>query len=203
MCSYFILWSLWKGSSECVKLLHDEFVICSQGIESIRLCCEKFYQPCTYVAAWTVSDVFHRWMICSHDGSGDVAEVEATDQISQKQSGSVEQQPKCQVIPSSCDSEVSNWIVLSVCWLLVSKAFEETVSEMCGSCKIALVELQYFAQTGVSVTLIMATLWNRAGHYIFSLCFLSYSVFFFSRNLSGRRLDVYRTSTHGVALVRI
>jgi len=27
--------------------------------------------------------------------------------------------------------------------------------------------------------------------------------FFSSPNLSGRRLDVYRTSTHGVALVRI
>jgi len=33
---------------------------------------------------------------------------------------------------------------------------------------------------------------NRAGHYIFVLWFLS-----------RRRLDVYHTSTHGVALVRI
>ena len=32
--------------------------------------------------------------------------------------------------------------------------------------------------------------------------FLS-SIFFSSPNLSGRRLDVYHTSTHGVALVRI
>ena len=29
------------------------------------------------------------------------------------------------------------------------------------------------------------------------------SSFFSSPNLSGRRLDVYHTSTHGVALVRI
>ena len=29
------------------------------------------------------------------------------------------------------------------------------------------------------------------------------SIFFSSPNLSGRRLDVYHTSTHGVALVRI
>ena len=29
------------------------------------------------------------------------------------------------------------------------------------------------------------------------------SIFFSSPNLSGRKLDVYRTSTHGVALVRI
>ena len=48
----------------------------------------------------------------------------------------------------------------------------------------------------------MAALWNRASHYIFALWFLSF-FFFSSPNLSGRRLDVYHTSTHGVALVRI
>jgi len=50
--------------------------------------------------------------------------------------------------------------------------------------------------------LIMAALWNRADHYIFILFLLS-SFFFSSPNPSGQRLDVYRTSTHGVALVRI
>jgi len=53
------------------------------------------------------------------------------------------------------------------------------------------------------ITVIMATLWNRAGHYIFAPWFLSSSSFFSSPNLSGHRLDVYHTSTHGVALVRI
>jgi len=40
---------------------------------------------------------------------------------------------------------------------------------------------------------------------IFSSCFflLSSSSFFSSPNLSGRRLDVYHTLAHGVALVRI
>jgi len=38
--------------------------------------------------------------------------------------------------------------------------------------------------------------------YIFGLWFLSSSVFSLP-NLSGRRLDVYHTSTHGVALMRI
>jgi len=51
----------------------------------------------------------------------------------------------------------------------------------------------------------MAALCNRAGHYIFALSFLSSFFFFFlffsSPNRSGRRLDVYHTSTHGVALV--
>jgi len=52
--------------------------------------------------------------------------------------------------------------------------------------------------------LVMAALRSRCGHYIFALWFLC-SIFFFysSPNLSGRRLDVYHTSTHGVALVRI
>jgi len=53
----------------------------------------------------------------------------------------------------------------------------------------------------------MAALRNTAGHYIFILWFLllsSYFSFLFtSPNLSSRRLDVYHTSTHGVALVQI
>jgi len=48
----------------------------------------------------------------------------------------------------------------------------------------------------------MAALRSRCGHYIFVL-FLSIYLFFSSPNLSDRRLDVYLTSTHGVALVRI
>jgi len=55
------------------------------------------------------------------------------------------------------------------------------------------------------LAVIMAAPWNRAGHYIFALWFLSsiYLSFFSSPNLNGRRLDVYHTFTHGVALVRI
>jgi len=51
----------------------------------------------------------------------------------------------------------------------------------------------------------MVALCNRADHYIFALWLLSIylSIFFSSPNLSGWRLDVYHTSTHGVALVRI
>jgi len=44
---------------------------------------------------------------------------------------------------------------------------------------------------------------SRCGHYICALwCLLSIYPFS-SPNLSGRRVDVYHTSTHGVALVRI
>jgi len=49
----------------------------------------------------------------------------------------------------------------------------------------------------------MAALRSRCGHYIFALWFLSFYFFYSSPNLSGRTLDVYHTSTHGVALVRI
>jgi len=49
--------------------------------------------------------------------------------------------------------------------------------------------------------------YGRAGHYIFALWYLlllsSFFLYFFSPNLSRRRLDVCHTSTHGVALVRI
>ena len=55
----------------------------------------------------------------------------------------------------------------------------------------------------VTPGLIMVALCNMADHYIFILWFLLLLSFFFfsSPNLRGRRLDVYHTSTHGVALV--
>jgi len=49
----------------------------------------------------------------------------------------------------------------------------------------------------------MVALCNRADHYIFARWFLSFFFLFSSPNLSGRRMDVYYTSTHGVALMRI
>jgi len=56
-----------------------------------------------------------------------------------------------------------------------------------------------------TVNLFMVALCNRADHYIFTLWFLSFFFlsFFPSPSVSGQRLDVYHTSTHGVALVRI
>ena len=52
---------------------------------------------------------------------------------------------------------------------------------------------------------LLVALWNRADHYIVMLLFvLSFFLSFFSSpNLSGRRLDIYHTLAHGVALVRI
>ena len=43
----------------------------------------------------------------------------------------------------------------------------------------------------------MAALPSRCGHYILVLFLLLFSL----PNLNGRKLDVYHTSTHGVALV--
>jgi len=58
------------------------------------------------------------------------------------------------------------------------------------------------------LSIFMVALCNRADHYIFILFLLlsssSFFFFFFSSpNLSGRKLDVYRTLAHDVALVRI
>jgi len=49
---------------------------------------------------------------------------------------------------------------------------------------------------------VIAALRSRCGHYIFALWFLL-SFFISSPNLSGLRVDVYHTCTHGVALVQI
>ena len=56
-----------------------------------------------------------------------------------------------------------------------------------------------------SEDLVMVAVCNRADHYIFMLFLLLLLLlsFFSSPNLSGRRLDVYHTLAHGVALVRI
>jgi len=52
--------------------------------------------------------------------------------------------------------------------------------------------------------LFMAALCNRAGHYIFVVWFFFFYLSSFSSpNLSRRRLNVYHTLAHGVALVRI
>jgi len=56
----------------------------------------------------------------------------------------------------------------------------------------------------IDLSVIMVALWNRADHYIFALWFRSSFFYLFSLpNLTGRRLDVYHTSTHDVALARI
>ena len=52
-------------------------------------------------------------------------------------------------------------------------------------------------------TVINAALRSRCGYYILSCFFFLLLSFFFHRLISSRRLDVYHTSTHGVALVRI
>jgi len=56
-------------------------------------------------------------------------------------------------------------------------------------------------------SIIMAALSNRAGHSLYGYPVVSsifFYLFFFPRLISaGRKLDVYHTCTHDVALVRI
>jgi len=61
----------------------------------------------------------------------------------------------------------------------------------------------YYIGRPLFFIIIMAALWDMAGHYMFALWFLSSSFIFSSPILNGRRLDVYHTFTHAVALVRI
>jgi len=61
----------------------------------------------------------------------------------------------------------------------------------------------FMAYSFFPLVVFMAALCNRAGHYILP-CGLFLLLFFLSSpNLSRRRLDVYHTSTYGVALLRI
>ena len=62
--------------------------------------------------------------------------------------------------------------------------------------------LDFWRHVWCHIAIIMAALRSRCGHCILSCFSISSSFLFSSRNLSGHRLDVYHTSTHGVALVR-
>jgi len=57
--------------------------------------------------------------------------------------------------------------------------------------------------SGFAYIIFMAALCNRSGTYIFVLWFLLSFYLFSSPIVSRRRLDVYHTSIHGVALVQI
>jgi len=84
----------------------------------------------------------------------------------------------------------------------------ETVAELLQSIVVNRLGLWILAHGGwVSCIscyfVIMAALCNRAGHYILFLSFILCIFLFSSPNLSRCRLDVYYTSMHGVALLRI
>jgi len=103
----------------------------------------------------------------------------------------------CRSLTATTDGRSSLW--------LPSRTF--TIDEACscspGGVRMGSIHFQARLCTRrPNLTVVMVALCNRADHYIFILCFLSFYLFS-SRNLSRRRLDVCHTSTHGVALVRI
>jgi len=81
----------------------------------------------------------------------------------------------------------------------ISSSSMERVAPERRKTKIALLSNLYSG----ALALRCAQCCNRADHYMFALLFLSFFFLFSSPNLSGRRSDVYHTSTHGVVLVRI
>jgi len=87
-----------------------------------------------------------------------------------------------------------------VCYLFLKTVMSETARKCFPWLSLRTVKT---VRRITSDLIVMVALWNRADHYIFALWFLLSFFFFSSPNLSGRRLDVCNTSTHGVALVRI
>jgi len=73
------------------------------------------------------------------------------------------------------------------------------VTTVCTQRRTCIVDILSAVYLQRSATLI----YGRLGQTIYIFILFLSSFFFSSPNLSGRRLDVYHTSTHGVALVRI
>ena len=83
-------------------------------------------------------------------------------------------------------------------WLVEAGLRLFDISSYCWCSSCWLVKFEYLT------SLFMVALCNRADHIYFHHVVCSFFFLFFSSpNLSGRRLDVCHTSTHGVALVRI
>jgi len=86
-------------------------------------------------------------------------------------------------------------------------AGNDTVAKyaLCTVCRLVMAALR--SRCGHYILVLFLLLWSPyvIGQtiYIFMLFLLLLSFFISSPNLSGRRLDVYHTSTHGVAFVRI
>ena len=66
-------------------------------------------------------------------------------------------------------------------------------------------QIRKFSVAGLPLLYLLWSPYVIGQTIIFLPCdfYLSFFFFFSSPNLSGRRLDVYHTSTHGVVLVRI
>ena len=108
-----------------------------------------------------------------------------------------------QLVTSFLQSSLTVHCILSntSTWsLLVANIIENVVNRLWWHVVIALCHTSF----GSVISFILSFLWSP--YVIFLPCdFYLLSIFFFysSPNLSGHRLDVYHTLTHGVALVRI
>jgi len=98
---------------------------------------------------------------------------------------------------SDCISVSQVFLSVFWCWLDDRKDIKACASYLQSS----LLKLTSFIHS-LTHSFFMAAMCNRAGHYC-TVVPIFLSIFFPLPNLSGRRLDVYHTSTHGVALVQI
>jgi len=103
-------------------------------------------------------------------------------------------------LPVACIFRV--WLMIWWCSLLWSTHFDEVCSQ-CLTCFVSIISNLAPSPS----QLLCSLLWPPygIGQAIIFLPVVSFFSFLFYSlpNLSGRRLDVYHTSTHGVALVRI
>ena len=102
-----------------------------------------------------------------------------------------------------CMSDMQFWVTLFVVAIRHFSLTYEHAEVFYKQLKLFLFEHYADMHYANIVIIIMAALHSRCGHYIFVLWFLLSFFFFSLPNLSRCRLDVYHTSTHGVALVRI
>jgi len=77
--------------------------------------------------------------------------------------------------------------------------YQDTMSHAHTPAILLVVKTRSFTSYGLPYGIGQAIIFSCCGFCLLSI----YQSFFSSPNLSGRRLDVYHTSTHGVALVRI
>jgi len=83
----------------------------------------------------------------------------------------------------------------------ISRSPSSAYSELRPVIPVQTLKNKHYIWLNIALHWFMVALCNRETIYIFILFLLS--SFFSSPNLSGRRLDVYHTLAHGVALVRI
>jgi len=107
------------------------------------------------------------------------------------------------VIASGVSSFVERKIRRYCCVVHVMGNFKNFITSIISPFKRLYFRVGSFKQISLPVYGLLWLPYVIGQTIIFSCCFFFFLSFFSSPNLSGRRLDVYHISAHGVALVQI